>query len=126
MGKDFADKLYEILLDTSLEDDVYRALADRTRRYAVYTLLEWNRVSMDELADVLTGWLHASEYRMATPTDRQQVVTELRHEHVEMLRKAGLASYDSNENRLVLPELSRPVDRLLRWARANEYSTDAN
>jgi hypothetical protein len=122
MGEDPTNTLYEILLDTSLEDDVYRALADRSRRYTVYTLLEWNRVSKDELADVLTGWLNASEYRMATPTDRETVVTELRHEHVAMLRETGLVGYDSNTDDLVLSELSWPVTRLLRWARANEYS----
>lgn len=121
MEKDSEDTLYDILLDPSLDDDVYRALASRRRRYAVYALMEWDRVSMDELADVLTGWLYASEYRMATPDDRNRLITELRHEHVHMLRKAGLAGYDSSGDGLVLPELAYPVARLLRWARRNEY-----
>ncbi len=121
MGKDSEDALYDILLDTSLDDDVYRALASTPRRYTLYTLLEWNRISLDELADVLTGWLYAGEYRMATPADREQLMDDLQQRHVRALREAGLIDYDSRAELLVSPELSPSVNRLLRWALSNEY-----
>ena len=121
MGKDSEDALYDILLDTSLDDDVYRALASTPRRYTLYTLLEWNRISLDELADVLTGWLYAGEYRMATPADREELLAELQQRHIRTLREAGLIDYDSREELLDGPRLSSPVERLLHWSLANEY-----
>ncbi|KZN26389.1 hypothetical protein A4G99_21570 [Haladaptatus sp. R4] len=121
MGNDSEDILYEILLDTSLDDDVYRALSSTPRRYTLYTLLEWDRISLDELADVLTGWLYASEYRMATAEDREQLLAELQRQHIRMLRKSGLVDYDPREELLVKPEFSPSVTRLLHWALKNEY-----
>ncbi|WP_254663500.1 hypothetical protein [Haladaptatus sp. W1] len=83
------------LLDPSLDDDVYRALASRRRRYAVYALMEWDRVSMDELADVLTGWLYASEYRMRRRTTEpvDYGTTPRARPHAT---EGGIAGYDSS------------------------------
>ncbi len=121
MGDDFENVLYEILLDTSLDDDVYRALSSTPRRYTLYLLLEWHRISLDELADVLTGWLYAGEYRMATSADREQLLADLRRRDIHMLRKTGLIDYDPREELLVSSEFSPSVIRLLHWALEHEY-----
>jgi len=122
MGEDSADALYEILLDTSLDDDVYRALSSTSRRYTLYTLFEWHQITLDELADVLTGWLYAGEYRMATPADREQLLDELQYRDIQLLRESDLIDYDPREELLVSSEYSPSVVRLLKWALAHEYS----
>ncbi len=118
MGK--WDALYDILLDDSIDDRVYRALANTPRRYTLYVLAERQRISLDELADVLTGWIHAGEYRMATPADREQLLVELHERHVPLLRQAGFVHYDERTATLSLGQLSPPVARLLDWAQQNE------
>ncbi|MFB9804723.1 hypothetical protein ACFFQF_04405 [Haladaptatus pallidirubidus] len=109
-----------VLLDTSIDDSVYRALAETHRRYALYLLTEWGRVFEDELADILTGWIYAGEYRMATPDDRKRIRIELREVHIPVLREAGLVHYDEQTELLSLGELAPSVGRIIEWARKNE------
>lgn len=118
--KDTWDSLYEILLDTSIDDRIYRALANTRRRYTLYVLEEWGRVSVDELADILTGWIHSGEYRMATVGEREQLTVELREIHIPALKDAGLVRYDDKKGILVLAEVSQPVAQLIDWAQRNE------
>ncbi|WP_049971347.1 DUF7344 domain-containing protein [Haladaptatus cibarius] len=120
MAKDDWDVLYDILLEPSIDDSVYRALSDTQRRYTLYLLVEWGRVFEDELADILTGWIHADEYRMATPDDRERIHIELHEIHIPILREAGLVRYDEQMELLSLGEVSPPVGRILDWARQNE------
>ncbi|WP_266075795.1 DUF7344 domain-containing protein [Haladaptatus caseinilyticus] len=128
MGEDEPDDLYDILLDESIDDPIYRALANQRRRYVLYVLKERERITMDELADVLTGWIHAREYRMASSVDREQLATELREADIPALEDAGLARYDDRKAVLTLAELPPPVARLLDWAQRNDYenSPDPN
>ncbi|WP_458206682.1 DUF7344 domain-containing protein [Haladaptatus sp. NG-SE-30] len=121
MTEDSWGDLYDILLDPSLDNLTYRALAQTPRRYTMYLLLEWDRVSVDELADILTGWLYATEYRMTTPVDRDQLVTDLHRTHIPLLETAGLVVYDERQGELRLGDLSLSVVQLLEWAQSNEY-----
>ncbi|WP_435152585.1 DUF7344 domain-containing protein [Haladaptatus sp. DFWS20] len=120
MGEDTWDSLYKLLLDTSIDDRIYRALADTRRRYTLYVLEEWGRVPVDELADILTGWMHSEEYRMATVSEREQLAVELREIHIPVLKDAGLVRYDDGKGILVLAELSPPVAQLIDWAQRND------
>ncbi|WP_458189529.1 DUF7344 domain-containing protein [Haladaptatus sp. NG-WS-4] len=126
MGDDSWGDLYDILLDPSFDNRTYRAVARTPRRYTLYVLLEWDEVSVDELADILTGWLHATEYRMATPADRDQVVTELHQTHLPLLETAELVVYNRRRGTVALADFSPPLVRLLEWARANEDQSHIN
>ncbi|MFC4437150.1 hypothetical protein ACFO3C_05525 [Halostagnicola sp. GCM10023398] len=42
--------------DRDVIDDAFSVLRNRNRRYALYFLLEHETASLEEVADVVTGW----------------------------------------------------------------------
>ncbi|WP_255169733.1 DUF7344 domain-containing protein [Natrononativus amylolyticus] len=89
-------------------DELFTALRNRDRRYALYFLLEHRTVSVDELADVVAGWTRATAYGMASRRVRDHVLLTLRHRHVPALVEAGLVR---TENGTVSLEALSPTTR---------------
>jgi len=127
MDRNSSGGVPDVLLDTSIDDQIFRALVDRTRRYTLYLLLDRRSMPTGELADVLTGWLHASGSGLADPDDRGRLETELYHAHLPALVEAGLVECDEQYTVVELAPLEGPVVDLLQWSRAYErpQSTDS-
>ncbi|WP_255195472.1 DUF7344 domain-containing protein [Halorarius litoreus] len=107
-------------------DGAFRLLADETRRHLLYLLREHGRFRVDDLTDVLTGWLALQrDDGRATPTDHTRVQLELYHVHVPMLVDAGLLEYDESGDSLTIRSLPVAVDRLLDEALGLEPQTTA-
>lgn len=107
-----------------VEDEVYEALGDRTRRFAVYYLRSRGRVEVDALADVLTGWENAEDGGVASREDRTEVLATLRDEHLPLLDDAGIVRYDGAAGAVALASLSEPVRSLIDAAYGTEGNTD--
>ena len=108
-----------------VEDEVYEALGDRTRRFAVYYLRSRGRVGVDALADVVTGWENAEDGGMASREDRTEVLAALRDEHLPLLEDAGIVRYDGAAGAVTLASLAEPVRSLIDAAYGTEGNTDA-
>lgn len=96
-------------------DDAFLVLRNRDRRYALYFLLEHGTASLDEVADVVAGWTHASTYGMAGRGVRDGLYRDLVHCHVPMMVEAGVVSYDERTDTLSLapcPPATRSFVRL--------------
>lgn len=95
-------------------DLVADLLADERRRHVLYLLREHESISLDDLADVLTGWLAVRNGDAgATPQDRDRTHIRLYHVDLPKLREAGLVEFDATTDDVALARLPPSVDRLL-------------
>lgn len=96
--------------------DVFTALRDRERRYVLYYLLEHRSASVEELADVVTGWSHAGTHGMADRADWDQVQARLSNVHLSQLAESGLVEYDEVAGWVRLTIATPEVTEVIRWA----------
>lgn len=80
---------------TGLTDDVFGVLREEPRRYALYFLLEYETVSIDELADVVAGWRRVDGFGIVDRSERDAVHTALLHRHLPTMAAAELLTVDS-------------------------------
>lgn len=103
-------------------DDAFRALSDARRRHVLYYLREHDAASLDELADVLAGWLTVDSETLTTPKRRERLQIGLHHVHLPMLDDVGFVAYDHQsgdaELRDLPPAVEDMVDASLAWKRS--------
>lgn len=107
-------------------DSTFRLLADEHRRHLLYLVREHESMTLDDLADVLTGWLavrHGDD--ATTPEDRQQMYTRLYHVHVPKLAATGVVEFDEDSGTVTLDALPPAIDHLLDEALELEPETTA-
>lgn len=124
MKREGGDDSFDVLFDDSLDDEVFRALSDVHRRMVVYYLLEVESTSLDELLDVVTGWLHVGSDRMATREDRARIERAFHHRHLPKLLDAGLVHHDETAECVELADLSDPECALVEWSYRREFGGD--
>lgn len=108
---------------TALADDtLYRALAARPRRHVLYYLLDNAEATVDQLADVLSGWEAAREGTVATLDTHEKHRVVLRHHHLPMLAAADLIRYDDETGNVVIEHVDPIVRDLVRQSIAAERS----
>ena len=94
-------------------DDVLVTLSDPRRRHVLYYLRHHDTANIEELADVLTGWLTVEDDIVVTPKRRQDVRLSLYHSHLPALADADLVTYDQPSGDVSLEPLPDYVDALL-------------
>ncbi|MCU4741761.1 hypothetical protein OB955_17670 [Halobacteria archaeon AArc-m2/3/4] len=109
----------------AVSDDVFTAMQHRDRRYTLYFLLEHDGTSVDELADVVTGWTHVGEYGMVGRADWTRVYTALLHQHLPMMESAGLLVFDREGGVIDRTEWSPSLVRIVRLAHNAETNVHA-
>lgn len=99
-------------------------LADEHRRHVLYLLREHESISLDDLADILAGWLAVrNDDAGATSQDRDRVHVRLYHVDLPKLRDAGFVTFDASTGDVSLDSLPPSVDRLLDVALELEAGT---
>lgn len=95
-------------------DTVFGLLADERRRLLLYLLREHGEANLDDLADVLTGWLAVRRGGgVGTPEARRKLYVSLYHTHVPKLRGAGIVTFDEGTTVVSFEPPSEELDRLL-------------
>lgn len=97
------------------EDEFYLALAARTRRRVLGYLLERDRATVDELAEVLSGWETTPGAPVASDTYPQYHIA-LHHIHLPHLADVGLVTYDRQEGHVSPANLDDPIGEIVRWS----------
>jgi len=118
-GKDERD-LFDGRRLGQIDDAVFTVMSDRHRRVALYFLLEYERMTLAELADVVTGWTAARRNGMATREERARVSSALYHHHVPEMVDAGLVDYDAATETVALAPLPDDVLELVEQTREYE------
>lgn len=90
-------------------DELYQALAAEPRRRILSHLLEQPTTSVDEMADVLTGWRAIEENEVVGPDVRERTYSRLHHVDLPMLEDVGLLTYDVDDDEIRLSSLADPV-----------------
>ena len=102
-------------------DATFALLSDARRRFVLAYLQDHRRATLDELADVVTGWEESRRGdAIATPKKRDQIAVRLHHVGLPKLAAAGVIEYD---HRLKLAEfvgLSGPMADILAAAGGTE------
>lgn len=108
----------------SLSDDrLYRGLAARQRRRLLFTLLDEEEMSVEEIATLLTGWVAAEGGLMATPSDYEEIRINLVHNHLPVLDDIGFVDYDLESGTVRLESLDAAVTALIRQSVTTEPPT---
>ncbi|MFB6129280.1 MAG: hypothetical protein ABEJ28_00470 [Salinigranum sp.] len=106
-------------------DAVFGALSDPIARYALYYLVAEESASLDGLADVVAGWMNASDDAVATPADRDRVRLLLFHVHLPKLDDAELLRFDPGAKEATAVDLPEEFLAMLeRLRRIDERSRD--
>ncbi|WP_436347732.1 DUF7344 domain-containing protein [Natronorubrum sp. FCH18a] len=106
--------------DSDVLDDAFLALRDRTRRYVCYFLLERETASLSEVADVVAGWIHATDGGIVEPQCRSHQYSSLLHTHVPRLVEIGMVHHDEQRETLSLDPCPEPVRDMVARACASE------
>ena len=117
-------------VDEEVLDDVFDALSESPRRQTMYFLLEHERASVDELADVVAGWTASHRSGMVTREERDRIWLSLHHQHLPVLESAGLLVRDTESGVVTLEEFTGEVRTLIEFIytleetkQENQYST---
>lgn len=95
-------------------DRGFDVLTDRTRRFALYFLLEQQSASIDELADVVTSWTHVADGEPGTRDRRDRIYQSLVHQHVPALDDAGIVDHDGETDTVSMRPCPEPIRDLVR------------
>lgn len=96
------------------DDAFYRALAAQPRRRVLAHLFARGECSVEELADVLSGWETGSG--MVSPERHHEIRIGLVHSHLPRLEAAGLASFDPEDGTVTANPVPEPVEQLLQYS----------
>lgn len=116
----------DALDEEHLPEELLGALTDPIARYAVHYLHQGGRATLVELADVVTGWLAATDGRIATPADRDRVCVLLYHQHLPKLASTALFRFDVDRRTIAMTDTSPAVESLLEWLERVDRSDDGD
>jgi hypothetical protein len=94
-------------------DELFGVLSDRQARLTLAYLSERPTVTLDDLADVVTGAEAAATDDVATPADRKRVRVRLYHVVLPKLVDAGYVEFDPDEERVTGANVPPRIDSLL-------------
>lgn len=120
MSSDGASGVLGRILAADVDEAVLRALATRQQRYALYYMLDHERATLGELADVLSGWQAVTDRTVTTAADHSSLRIGLYHTHLPRLDDAGLVAFDPTERVVDRAPLSADQRELIEAARAAE------
>lgn len=106
----------------AVDDEVFLALSDRSRRIALYYLRWRRRADVEELADVVAGWRRADRRGAVSRAERDRVRAALLGQHLPILSDADLVEVE--EGTVAIEPLPEPVRRLIDFAYDNEEGTN--
>lgn len=95
-------------------DETFALLSDARRRFVLAYLHDRQRVTFDELADVVTGWVQSRRGdTIATGEQRDRTAARLHHVDLPKLAAAGTLDYDYRRGQVVFVGLPEPIDEVL-------------
>ena len=102
-------------------DDLFRVLADRRRRYALYQLGRANgEMRLPALVRTVLKWETDTNAKTVSEQRRQRTYLDFYHNHVPMLVNYGLASYDEDDGTVRLEADLEAASAHIRLARAHD------
>lgn len=102
-------------------DDLFRVLADRRRRFALYHLRRTDgTVRLPTLVSAVLEWETGGDPGTVPERRRQRAYLEFYHNHVPMLAEYGLASYDEDDGVVSLETDLGDAAVLVELARARD------
>jgi hypothetical protein len=94
-------------------DDVFEALSNRRRRYALHHLKQLDSdepVDLSEVSTQVAAWELGSNPRSLSYDDRKNVHTSLYQFHAPKMDELGLIEYDQRGGTVELTEYGREID----------------
>ena len=110
-------------------DDLFKVLADRRRRYALYRLRRADgAVRLPALVRTVLEWETGTDARAVPEQHCQRTYLDFYHNHVPMLVDYGLASYDEDDGTVRLEADLGAASEYVRLARTYDGipSADGN
>lgn len=101
---------------TFASDGFYRALAEQSRRRILFSLLEDEQSTAEDLAELLYGWATTSGEQVTY----DQIRLELYHSHLPKLAASGLVEFDPETGAVERAELAEEIRAVIRHSIAAE------
>lgn len=109
------------LTNFDLLDDILNALANQDRRFILYYLQAKNEVDVEELARQVAAWKSKKSPADVTDDERQQVLMEFHHNHLEKLRDAECIEYDERSGAVRYQDPPRLLEAIIRLLEPLEH-----
>lgn len=97
--------------------DLLMTLAKPLARYTVYYLFEETSDSLDQLADVVTGWVNASTGVIATRSDRDRTRMLLYHVYLPTLDSLDVLQFDADSRTIAMDNTSPTMESFIEQIR---------
>lgn len=123
MSPDGPPDVLGTILASDVGEDVLRALGNRQQRYTLYHFLDSESATLDELADVLAGWMAATENQVTTDVERSSLRVDLYHNHLPHLANLDLVAFDPEAKVVDRSPLSTAERELIETACKAEHWT---
>ena len=102
-------------------DDLFKVLADRRRRYALYRLRRADgAVRLPALVRTVLEWETGTDAETVSEQRRRRTYLDFYHNHVPMLVNYGLASYDEDDGTVRLETELGAASEHVRLARTSD------
>lgn len=102
-------------------EDLVRAFSDPIARHTVSYLTTVETASLEELADVVTGWVNAESDGVASATDRDRLRLELYHVYLPKLADLDVVAFDPDDRTATIAVSSATMEGLLRCVGNSDF-----
>lgn len=123
MSDDGPPDVLRHVLGSDVGEDVLRAMSTREQRYVLYHLLDHEEATLGELADVVAGWIAATDRDVTTSVDRSSLRVGLYHNHLPRLAEADLIAFDPEAKAVDGSPMSEDERELVETACVAEHWT---
>lgn len=104
-------------------DEIYTALADQRRRFALYHLREEERASLTDVAAQIGAWERDCPVGDVPNDTRADIETALYHHHLPKLQEGGVIEYDDRSGTLVFRDPHELAELCLEYCAPRERPT---
>lgn len=101
-------------------NEVFDALRNRWRRYALYYLEEEGEAGLPELVSHVVAYDHGTDPDDVSIEEVQRVYLEFYHQHLPLLESIGVVEYSDDDGQVRLLDQRDRLDRYLELARQDE------
>lgn len=106
-------------------NELLEMIADKRRRYLLYSLQHQRKVEFDEVTNQVATWETKTLPQELDKQARQNIQVDLRHTHLPKLEDAGIIRFDHQNSVIYLHHLPDTLEEFLDYCAVIEHSEES-